>query len=158
MIPRRRTSRCSQGGTVLADPVAGNGWHMFAAVMEGNPTLAQGWETNSTIEHLHSAAGPAGPFLPAAKGPNPVKAAEAHNPSTAWDPHSQQYCIYYIGRSPVAGPPVTPAYPSGIADIAVSCAASLNGPWHDGPFPLVPHRVYPPAWDNWIQNPEPAFA
>ena len=48
--------------------------------------------------------------------------------------------------------------PSGIADIAVTCAPSLDGPWqgkdaHNGPFPLVPHQLYPPRWDNWIQNP-----
>jgi hypothetical protein len=69
-----------------------------------------------------------------------------------------RYCIYYIGRSPIHAPPVTPAYASGIADIAVTCARSLAGPWTDGPFPLVPHQIYPPAWDNWIQNPEPVFA
>ena len=154
--------RTAWGGTVVKDP-AGKGWHMFAAVMEGNLSLSQGWEAHSTVEHLHSASGPAGPFTPVAL----VKPAEAHNPSIAWDPHSKQYCIYYIGRSPVTGPPVTPAYPTGIADIAVTCAPSPDG-WapagqqpaqaRDGPFPLVPHQIYPPRWDNWIQNPEPVFA
>jgi hypothetical protein len=150
--------RTSWGGTVLRDPSGKGPWHMFAAVMEGDLSLGEGWERNSTIEHLVSAAGPAGPFAPSPSGPNPVKPAEAHNPSAAYDPHTQQYCVYYIGRSPVAGQPVTPAYPTGIADIAVTCSKSLDGPWHDGPFPLVPHQIHPPRWDNWIQNPEPVFA
>lgn len=152
--PRGRTS---WGGTVLPDP-SGKVWHMFAAVMDGNLSLSKGWEGNSTIEHLVSATGPAGPFAPSPGGPNPVKPAEAHNPSAAYDPHSKQYCIYYIGRSPVAGQPVTPAYSTGIADIAVTCSKSMDGPWTDGPFPLVPHQISPPRWDNWIQNPEPVFA
>ena len=133
---------------------------MFAAVMAGNMTLGAGWEFNSTIEHLHSATDPRGPFEPI--GSNPVKAREAHNPSIAWDPYNKQYCLYYIGRSPIDGPTPTPAYPSGIADIAVTCAPTLEGPWQgpsakNGVFPLVPHQITPMRWDNWIQNPEPVF-
>lgn len=115
---------------MVKDP-GGGGWHMFAAVMERNLSLSQGWEAHSTIEHLHSAHSPAGPFTALGM----VKTAEAHNPSVAYDPHSKQYCIYYIGRSPIAGPPETPAYPTGIADIAVTCAPSPDG-WADG-GPLV---------------------
>ena len=133
---------------------------MFAAVMAGHMSLDAGWEFNSTIAHLHAAASPQGPFKPT--GTNPVKPREAHNPSVAWDHHNKQYCLYYIGRSPIAGPPATPAYPSGIADIAVTCSPKLEGPWQgpsatNGPFPLVPHQITPIRWDNWIQNPEPWF-
>jgi hypothetical protein len=152
--------RASWGGTVVSDPT-GAGFHLFAAVMADNLSLAAGWETHSTVEHLVSASSPAGPFAPCGTS-NPVKNAEAHNPSIAYDAKNQQWCLYYIGRSPIDGPPVTPAYPSGIADIAVTCSDSLDGPWQgagarNGPFPLVPHQIYPPRWDNWIQNPEPVF-
>ena len=64
----------------------------------------------------------AGPFAP--RGDNPVKDQEAHNPSIARDEKNKRWCLFYIGRSPIDGPPVTPAYPSGIADIAVTCAPS----------------------------------
>ena len=110
----------------------------------------------STCRTRYSATSPAGPFAP--RGDNPVKDQEAHNPSIARDEKNKRWCLFYIGRSPIDGPPATPAYPSGIADIAVTCAPSLDGPWqgkdaHNGPFPLVPHQLYPPRWDNWIQNP-----
>ena len=147
--------RSSWGGSVVPDP-SGSGYHMFAAVMASNLSLSAAWVNHSTVEHLFSATSPSGPFVP--RGDNPVKDQEAHNPSIARDEKNKRWCLYYIGRSPIDGPPVTPAYPSGIADIAVTCAPSLDGPWqgkdaHNGPFPLVPHQLYPPRWDNWIQNP-----
>eukprot|EP01052_Picozoa_sp_SAG31_P044579 SAG31_NODE_7827_length_1588_cov_1.549362_2_plen_300_part_01 len=147
--------RNSWGGSVVRDrsatPQVSKPYHMFAAVMQNNLSLAAGWEANSTIEHL-VAASPAGPFEPATPVDPIVKPHEAHNPSVAWDPKTEQYCLYYIGRSPIDGPPVTPAYWTGIADIAVTCSKTLSS-WDgvDGPFPLVPHQITPTRWDNWIQ-------
>jgi hypothetical protein len=70
---------------------------MFAAVMEGNLSLEAGWTHNSTIEHLCSPSGPAGPFSPI--GRNPIKGAEAHNPSAAWDPHTKQCHLRNMGTA-----------------------------------------------------------
>jgi len=155
--------RNSWGGSVVEH---GGGYHMFAAVMAGTMSLDAGWTANSTIEHLFSTS-PQGPFTPytplnGSSSYNPIKVREAHNPSMGYDAKNKRWCLYYIGRSPIDGLPVTPAYWSGIADIAVTCASSIDGPWqgagtHNGPFPLVNHQVAPQRWDNWIQNPEPVF-
>ena len=57
-------------------------------VVEGALGLVAGWTRNSTVEHLFSPASPAGPFAPL--GPNPMRLAEAHNPSIAYDPRHEQ--------------------------------------------------------------------
>ena len=79
--------RTAWGRTVVADP-SGKGYHMVVAVMEGALGLVAGWTRNSTVEHLFSPASPAGPFAPL--GPNPMRLAEAHNPSIAYDPRHEQ--------------------------------------------------------------------
>ena len=149
-----KSEQSSWGGSVIADPSASGLWHMFVAVMPPGATVDSGWVRNSTIVHATSWS-PQGPFSKVST----VREAEAHNPSVSYDPTSGLYTLYYIGK-PQGSSIATPAYASGIADIAMAFTKNINSTaegWTTASFPLVPHQIYPPRWDNWLQNPEPVF-